>query len=289
MVLEAVNSFPDPFLAHLILILSIYELGPSPSPIPSYDGPSTWQTDHILRTLKTMAHRMYSAEHTILHSANLASPDGTTASSYPNITTHMSSGLPHRSSSPPSFPPHSVTSLATDVERKINMSASGSDRERSSYAVQLSDRAVSPIAFSAPPTSHGDLASRPPFGTAGSDKLVNAAFESDMGTVEELRFVKTQMSDVARVCNAVARGDLSQRITVHVQGAFMVQLKDVINGMVDKLDQFAREVTRVSQEVGAQGYLSSPPTRPSHGTSHFASVNSAARLLYWTSMVYGLT
>lgn len=335
---EAVTSFSDPFLAHLILILSIYELGPSPSPIPSYDGPSTRQTDHILRTLKTMAHRMYTAEDTIAsikasgnwenapdakkrhgvgdipHSANPASPDSTTASSCPNTTTRSSSGFHHSSSSPPSFPPHNVTSLATDVERHINVSASGSDRERSSHVVQLSDRSVSPIAISldglqsavdrpkgllheyggsslsAPPTPHSDLVSCPPFGSAVSDSpFANAAIESDVGAVEELRLAKTQMSDVARVCNAVAHGDLSQKITVHVHGAFMVQLKDIINGMVDKLDQFAREVTRVSQEVGAQGYVSSPPTRPSHGTSHFASVNPVARLLFWTSMVYGLT
>jgi osomolarity two-component system, sensor histidine kinase NIK1 len=69
----------------------------------------------------------------------------------------------------------------------------------------------------------------------------------------------------------VARGDLSQKITVPVQGVVMVQLKDVINTMVrsffsflffifvpesskvDKLGQFAKEVTRVSQEVGTEG------------------------------------
>ncbi|KAH9058068.1 hypothetical protein EDB87DRAFT_1564499 [Lactarius vividus] len=76
-----------------------------------------------------------------------------------------------------------------------------------------------------------------------------------MSAVEELRLLKAQVQDVARVCNAVARGDLSQKITVPVQGVVMVQLKDVINGMVDKLGQFAREVTRVSQEVGTEGKL----------------------------------
>jgi osomolarity two-component system sensor histidine kinase NIK1 len=57
---------------------------------------------------------------------------------------------------------------------------------------------------------------------------------------------------------------LSQKITVHVQGVVMVQLKDVINGMVDKLGQFAREVTRVSQEVGTEGCVSSSPTHSHH-------------------------
>jgi len=62
--------------------------------------------------------------------------------------------------------------------------------------------------------------------------LATAAFESGMSAVEELRLLKAKVSDVARVCNAVARGDLSQKITVPVQGVVMVQLKDVINTMV---------------------------------------------------------
>ena len=62
--------------------------------------------------------------------------------------------------------------------------------------------------------------------------LAAAAFESGLSAVEELRLLKAQVQDVARVCNAVARGDLSQKITVPVQGVVMVQLKDVINTMV---------------------------------------------------------
>ncbi|KII84955.1 hypothetical protein PLICRDRAFT_116963 [Plicaturopsis crispa FD-325 SS-3] len=85
--------------------------------------------------------------------------------------------------------------------------------------------------------------------------LAAAAFESGLSAVEELRLLKAQVQDVARVCNAVARGDLSQKITVPVQGVVMVQLKDVINTMVDNLGKFALEVTRVSQEVGTEGKL----------------------------------
>jgi osomolarity two-component system sensor histidine kinase NIK1 len=62
--------------------------------------------------------------------------------------------------------------------------------------------------------------------------LAAAAFESGLSAVEELKLLKAQVQDVARVCNAVARGDLSQKITVVVQGVVMVQLKDVINTMV---------------------------------------------------------
>ena len=48
--------------------------------------------------------------------------------------------------------------------------------------------------------------------------LTAAVFESGMSAIEELRLLKAQVQDVACVCNAVARGDLSQKITVPVQG-----------------------------------------------------------------------
>ncbi len=67
--------------------------------------------------------------------------------------------------------------------------------------------------------------------------------------------MKAQVSDVVRICDAVARGDLSHKITVPVHGAYMVQLKDVVNGMVDRLNKFAKEVTRVSHEFGTEGIL----------------------------------
>jgi osomolarity two-component system, sensor histidine kinase NIK1 len=85
--------------------------------------------------------------------------------------------------------------------------------------------------------------------------LSTAAFESGLSAVEELHLLKAQVQDVARVCKAVADGDLTQKIEVGVQGPVMVQLKDVINTMVDKLGQFAKEVTRVSLEVGTEGRL----------------------------------
>ncbi len=56
--------------------------------------------------------------------------------------------------------------------------------------------------------------------------------ENNMSAVEELRLLKAQVSDVARVCNAVAHGDLTQRITVPTWGVVMTQVKDVVNTMV---------------------------------------------------------
>jgi osomolarity two-component system, sensor histidine kinase NIK1 len=53
-----------------------------------------------------------------------------------------------------------------------------------------------------------------------------------MSAIEELKLLKSQVQDVARVCSAVARGDLTQKITVQVEGVVMVELKEVINTMV---------------------------------------------------------
>ncbi|KAF9973233.1 hypothetical protein BGZ75_001239, partial [Mortierella antarctica] len=63
-----------------------------------------------------------------------------------------------------------------------------------------------------------------------------------------------QVRDIANVSKAVARGDLSKKISVEVKGE-MMDLKHTINIMVDQLQEFATEVTRVSLEVGTEGKL----------------------------------
>src|SRR5438034_3287790 len=63
-----------------------------------------------------------------------------------------------------------------------------------------------------------------------------------------------QVSDIARVATAIANGDLGQKITVNVKGEIL-QLKETINKMVDNLNTFAGEVTRVAKEVGTEGKL----------------------------------
>ncbi len=63
-----------------------------------------------------------------------------------------------------------------------------------------------------------------------------------------------QLRDVSKVAIAIARGDLGQKITVDVKGEIL-QIKDVINQMVDQLNSFAAEVTRVAKEVGTDGKL----------------------------------
>ncbi|WP_460060043.1 HAMP domain-containing protein, partial [Thermobifida fusca] len=63
-----------------------------------------------------------------------------------------------------------------------------------------------------------------------------------------------QVRDISQVTTAVARGDLTKKVTVDVQGE-MLQLKDTVNTMVDQLSTFADEVTRVAREVGTEGKL----------------------------------
>src|SRR5206468_1156136 len=63
-----------------------------------------------------------------------------------------------------------------------------------------------------------------------------------------------QLRDMSKVATAIAGGDLRQKITVDVRGEIL-QIKNVINTMVDQLSSFASEVTRVAWEVGAEGKL----------------------------------
>jgi HAMP domain-containing protein/signal transduction histidine kinase/CheY-like chemotaxis protein len=73
-----------------------------------------------------------------------------------------------------------------------------------------------------------------------------------------------QVRNIAEVTTAVARGDLSKKITVDVKGEILA-LKDTINTMVDQLNAFASEVTRVAREVGTEGKLGGQAQVPGVG------------------------
>src|SRR5258708_1569276 len=68
------------------------------------------------------------------------------------------------------------------------------------------------------------------------------------------RNLTSQVRNIAEVTTAVAKGDLSRKITVDVRGEIS-ELKMTINTMVDQLSSFASEVTRVAREVGTEGKL----------------------------------
>ncbi len=73
-----------------------------------------------------------------------------------------------------------------------------------------------------------------------------------------------QVRNIAEVSTAIANGDLSRKITVDVRGEIL-QLKETLNTMVDQLNRFASEVTRVAREVGTEGKLGRPGQRARRG------------------------
>ncbi|KAK0462455.1 uncharacterized protein EV420DRAFT_1524924 [Desarmillaria tabescens] len=240
----------DPFRKHLIALLSIYALGPSSTPVPKYDGPINWETGSILRSLEDFAKRMYTAEHALSSvyarekQASLVSAlesDVETISKPrspgpPSIDLHISQGPSLVNNMPTlSTPPVPIVDTMQCPRCGTWTTDSGTIYRISSSSVHI------------PPGSPSVVATGGP--------LDIAARVSGMSAVEELKLLKDQVQDVARVCNAVANGDLSQKITVDVRGEVMIKLKDAINTMVERLGQFAKEVTRVSQEVGTEGKL----------------------------------
>src|SRR5712691_3923940 len=85
-------------------------------------------------------------------------------------------------------------------------------------------------------------------GVAGTWKDLTDSVNAMCGNLTD------QVRNIAQVTTAVARGDLSRKITVDVSGEIL-ELKDTINTMVDQLNAFAGEVTRVAREVGTEGRL----------------------------------
>jgi HAMP domain-containing protein/CheY-like chemotaxis protein/signal transduction histidine kinase len=85
-------------------------------------------------------------------------------------------------------------------------------------------------------------------GVAGTWKDLTDSVNSMAGNLT------AQVRNIAEVTTAVANGDLSKKITVEVKGEIL-ELKKTVNTMVDQLNSFASEVTRVAREVGAEGKL----------------------------------
>jgi len=95
-------------------------------------------------------------------------------------------------------------------------------------------------------------------GRLGGQAQVEDVSGTWRGLTENVNLMASNLTDqvrnIADVATAVARGDLSQKITVDAKGEIL-ELKDTINTMVDRLRSFAAEVTRVAREVGTEGRL----------------------------------
>ena len=255
-------------------------------PLPRYDGPRSATTDAIERSLDVITSRMRSAEEQLglghpwlsngRHDEDQNTPTATTngtskftdqsqqeinpfnmAVQAPTPTAVGSLSMKHpRAPSPMQISLQGISSIPhPSVDRDSTRSPTSPYSPhpcptcRRPYVKSNGNQGFSSFSHSIIPSPNGSPLVVPP------GPLSTAAFESGLSAVEELHLLKAQVQDVARVCKAVADGDLTQKIEVGVQGPVMVQLKDVINSMVDKLGQFAKEVTRVSLEVGTEGRL----------------------------------
>ena len=125
---------------------------------------------------------------------------------------------------------------------------------------RYSDQDLEPLRAALLALSKGDFSQQPR--TAGEDgsvlgqiwPLVDAVGTELSALNNEVARRAEQVRDIAMVTTAVARGDLTRKVTVDVQGE-MLQLKQTVNTMVDQLSAFADEVTRVAREVGTEGRL----------------------------------
>jgi hypothetical protein len=113
----------------------------------------------------------------------------------------------------------------------------------------LSDGNFRPRARRAEDFRHGESAMLSQIGTLVDEVAAQLSMLNS-----EVTQKSTQVRDIAVVTTAVARGDLTRKVTVDAQGE-MLELKQTVNTMVDQLSAFADEVTRVAREVGTEGRL----------------------------------
>src|SRR5205807_2568534 len=140
-----------------------------------------------------------------------------------------------------------------DLSRKITVDVSGEILELKATITTIVDQ-LRPFVLEALPISRevgteGKLGGQADVrGVAGTWKDLTDSVNSMAGNLT------AQVRNIAGVTTAVARGDLSKKITVDVKGEIL-ELKDTINTMVDQLSSFAAEVTSVAREVGSEGKL----------------------------------
>jgi HAMP domain-containing protein len=140
-----------------------------------------------------------------------------------------------------------------DLSRKITVDARGEILELkntiNTMVDQLSSFASEVTRVAREVGTEGKLGGQADvFGVAGTWKDLTESVNSMAGNLT------AQVRNIAQVTTAVANGDLSRKITVDVQGEIL-ELKNTINTMVDQLNSFASEVTRVAREVGTDGKL----------------------------------
>ena len=140
-----------------------------------------------------------------------------------------------------------------DLSRKITVDVKGEILELKNTINTMVDQLNS---FSAEVTRVArEVGIRRKTGRTGTVKGVGGVWKDLTDSVNQMAGNLTaQVRNIAEVTTAVAKGDLSRKITVDVKGEIL-ELKNTINTMVDQLNSFASEVTRVALEVGTEGKL----------------------------------
>jgi HAMP domain-containing protein/signal transduction histidine kinase/CheY-like chemotaxis protein len=140
--------------------------------------------------------------------------------------------------------------------------SAGADRD----ILRYSDADLEPIRAALAAFGAGDFRVRPGHGEDAEGAQADKRMLAEIGVLaarvgsqlasltSEVTDKAAQVRDIADITTAVARGDLSRKVTVDAQGE-MLQLKQTVNTMVDQLSAFADEVTRVAREVGTEGNL----------------------------------
>nr|ODO02759.1 atypical/HisK protein kinase [Cryptococcus depauperatus CBS 7855] len=263
------------FQSHILSLLSVISEHPSPGyPFPSsgepnpedgeeededgkkkatlstFPGKKTPAEDAIERAIIALGDRVWTAERTQLQLIQESKRGVPTHSGADLLTPEWQPSDPSPAVQPSEQA--AVGPVCLTCARQISPEALGlTPQQTASFYHPFT------AALSTPPPPLPEQMFFPPNVLAAYVSAANEAGgdDSGMSAEKELELLKAQVQDIARVCKAVATGDLTQKIIVPVKGQAMTELKNIINAMVDRLQTFAVEVERVSLEVGTEGKL----------------------------------
>ncbi|KAJ3571127.1 hypothetical protein NP233_g3964 [Leucocoprinus birnbaumii] len=223
----------DAFLDYIASLVSTFQTG-NKSALPVWSGPRTAQTDAVIRAVDGLGRKLWNTEEALVRSSA-------------GNTTLALSGVGGFS--------ESHTGLGGSGEDQAldekDISVKEQERER--------EGELGESVGQAPPAS-GDINPTREVLADSSNAALDTSSASEMSASTKLKQLEVEIQDITRICTAISRGDLSQRIIISNdsepgQNTAMNELKDVVNTMIGKLDNFAREVIRVSREVGKGGIL----------------------------------
>src|SRR4030095_4602848 len=150
-----------------------------------------------------------------------------------------------------------------DLSRKITVDAKGELLELKNTINTMVDQ-LNSFSFEVTRVAR-EVGSEGQLGGQGNVPGVGGTWKDLTDSVNQMAGNLTgQVRNIAEVTTAVAKGDLSKKITVDVKGEIL-ELKNTINTMVDQLNSFGSEVTRVAREVGSEGKLGGQADVPGVG------------------------